>query len=71
MSFVRLNPEDFVVSADSITSTLWSGQNPVLSQFFSSSTQEATNRFFLEVYNTGSGISGSEVQFSISYGNLY
>ena len=41
MSFKRLDPQDFVVSADSITSTLWSGDQPKLETFFTSSTQEA------------------------------
>jgi hypothetical protein len=30
MSFVSLNASDFVVSADSITSTLWTGGEPIL-----------------------------------------
>jgi hypothetical protein len=41
MSFSRLDPQDFVVSADAITATLWSGGVPTLSTFFTSSVQEA------------------------------
>lgn len=71
MSFGKINPEDLVISADSITGTVWTGYTPTLTTYFTSSTQEASNLYFLEVYNTGSTISGSEVQFSLEYGHLY
>ena len=71
MSFKRLETDDFVVSADSISSTLWSTGNPTLSTFFTSSTQEASTSgdYYLNIYNTGSSLSGSTVQFAIAYGN--
>ena len=65
MSFVSLNASDFVVSADSITSTLWSGNNPTLDKFFTSSIT-ASNNFYLDVYQTSSVRSDAEVQFSIA-----
>ena len=34
MSFKRLDPEDFLVSSDSITSTLWTNFQPTLTTFF-------------------------------------
>ena len=40
MSFKRLDAEDFLVSSDSITSTLWSTGVPTMTEFFTSSTQE-------------------------------
>ena len=67
MSFVSLNASDFVVSADSITSTLWSGNTPTLDQFFSSSTTSSFN-FYLDVFQTSSLRNDAEVQFSIAYG---
>ena len=67
MSFVSLNSSDFVVSADSITSTLWSGGTPILNQFFTSSQTSSFNTF-LDVYQTSSLRSDAEVQFSITYG---
>ena len=67
MSFVSLNASDFVVSADSITSTLWTGQTPTLEQFFTSSATSSFNTY-LDVYQTGSLRSDAEVQFSIAYG---
>lgn len=69
MSFVSLQSSDFVVSADSITSTLWTGGTPILNQFFTSSATSSFNTF-LDVYQTGSLRSDAEVQFSIAYGEV-
>ena len=73
MSFKRLDPEDFVISADAISSTLWSTNSPALTTFFTSSTQytSTSGNYYLDVYQTASTISGSEVQFSIAYGNKF
>ena len=70
-SYVRFTPDDFVVSTDAISSTLWSGGNPTLSTFFTSSTQEngSSGDFYLNVYQTASNQSASAVQFAIAYGN--
>lgn len=69
MSFKRLDPEDFVVSSDSITSTLWSTGNPVLTTFFTSSEQAASSagEFYLSVYQTSSLDINAAVQFDIVY----
>lgn len=69
MAFKRLDPEDFVVSSDSITSTLWSTGAPVLTSFFTSSTQAAgsSGDYYLSVYQTASNLSTSAVQFDIAY----
>ena len=71
MSFNRLAPEDFVVSSDSITATLWSGGAVTLTSFYTSSTQEAgsSGDFYLNVYQTSSTLASAEVQFAIAYGN--
>ena len=71
MSFKRLDPQDFVVSADSITSTLWSDAQPTLSTFETSSTQEAgsSGDYYLSVYQTASSDTTAAVQFDIAYGN--
>jgi hypothetical protein len=70
MSFNRLAPEDFVVSSDSVTATLWSGGAVPLTNFFTSSTQEAgsSGNFYLNIYQTSS-LASAEVQFAIAYGN--
>jgi hypothetical protein len=67
MAFKRFDPEDFVVSSDSITSTLWSNGSPTLSTFFTSSTQAASSagNYYLSIYNTSSA--DQEVQFDIVY----
>ena len=71
MSFKRLDPQDFVVSADSITSTLWSDAQPTLTTFETSSTQEAgsSGDYYLSVYQTASSDATAAVQFDIAYGN--
>ena len=69
MSFKRFDPEDFVVSSDSITSTLWSTGAPSLTQFFTSSTQEAgsSGDYYLSVYQTSSNLTDAVSQFAIAY----
>jgi hypothetical protein len=69
MAFKRLDPEDFVVSSDSITSTLWSTGAPALTSFFTSSTQAAgsSGDYYLSVYQTASNLSTAAVQFDIAY----
>ena len=71
MSFKRLDPQDFVVSADSITSTLWSDSQPTLTTFYTSSTQEAgsSGDYYLSIYQTASSDATAAVQFDIAYGN--
>jgi hypothetical protein len=72
MSFNRLSPEDFVVSSDSITSTLWSGGAVTLTNFYISSNQSAgsSGDFYLNVYQSNPiSSANSEVQFAIAYGN--
>jgi len=69
MSFKRLDAEDFVVSSDSITATLWSTGNPTLTSFYTSSVQEAgsSGNFYLSVYQTASTDANTAVQFDIVY----
>ena len=71
MSFTRLNPTDFVVSSDAISATLWSGGNPTLSTFYTSSTQEAgsSGNYYLNIYQTSSINPNAAIQFAIAYGN--
>jgi hypothetical protein len=69
MAFKRFDPEDFVVSSDSITSTLWSTGAPTLTTFFTSSTQAAgsSGNYYLSIYQTASNLSTAAVQFDIAY----
>jgi len=72
-TFIRLTPEDFVVSADSITATLWSGNNPELTTFFLSAVQTAgsSGDYYYNVYQADPSTSDAEVQFAIAYGNKF
>ena len=69
MSFKRLDPEDFLVSSDSITSTMWSTGTATLTNFFTSLVQvgSSAGNFYYSVYQTGSTLSNAEVQFDIAY----
>jgi hypothetical protein len=68
MSFTRLDPTDFVVSADSVTAPAWSSNIPTLSSFYTSSV---TGTFYYDVYNADPASINSAVQFSIAYGNIF
>jgi len=69
MAFKRFDPEDFVVSSDSITSTLWSTGVPTLISFYTSSVQAAgsSGNYYLSIYQTASNQSTAQVQFDIAY----
>ena len=71
MALKRLDPQDFVVSSDSISATLWSGGTPTLTTFFTSSTQEAgsSGDYYLNVYQTASTDANAAIQFAATYGN--
>jgi len=71
MSFITLNAEDFVVSSDSITSTLWSNNITSLNTLYTSSTT-INNNAYLPVYSENPVVNASTLpQFSIAYGQLY
>jgi hypothetical protein len=71
MAFKRLDPEDFVVSADSITAPAWTSNVSALTALYTSSVQEASSNgnYYLSVYQTASTDASAEVQFNIAYGN--
>lgn len=69
MSFKKLDPEDFLVSIDSVTGTAWSTNSPTLTQFFTSSLTSTNDNYYKNVYQTESTLSSAAVQFAIAYGN--
>lgn len=71
MSFKRLDPEDFLVSIDSVTGTAWSTNTATLTQFFTSSVTSTNDNYYKNVYQTASTLTSAEVQFAIAYGNQY
>ncbi len=70
-SFKQLQADDFVISSDSISATLWSTANPTLTAFYTSSTQAASaaGNYYLSVYQTGSTEDSAAVQFDLAYAN--
>jgi len=73
MAFKRLDPQDLVISTDSVTSTVWSNNNPTLTGFFTSSIQIASNvaQFYYSVFQTSSTDASAAVQFDIAYCDQY
>ena len=71
MAFKSLDPEDFVVSSDSVTSTVWSNNSPSLNTYFTSSiqTEGSSGPYYLSVFQTGSADITAAVQFQIAYAN--
>lgn len=69
MSFTTLAPSDFVVSSDSVTAPAWSTNTPTLSTFFTASSG-VNYSYYIDVYNTGSNLINSAIQFSIAYGHI-
>jgi len=73
MSFKRLDPEDFVVSADAVQGIAWSTGLPTLTNYFTSSAQVTgtSGDYYLSVYHVDGNLPQAEVQFDIAYGNKY
>jgi len=72
MSYKSLDPQDFLISADTITAPCWTNNTNPISSLFTSSTQVngTSGNYYLNVYNTDPTIdSSAEIQFNISYGN--
>jgi hypothetical protein len=74
MSYKSLDPQDFLVSADSITAPCWSDYSTSLTSMYTSSVQKAgtSGQYFLNIYNADPITdSTAEVQFNIAYGNKF
>jgi hypothetical protein len=69
MSFKRLDTDDFVVSADSVTAGLWTGNASELTSFYTSSTQVAgsSGNYYVNVYDS---TDYDDIQFAITYGDV-
>ena len=73
MSFKRLDQEDIVISADSITAPAWTGNIVNLNSIYINSAQRSgeSGDYYLNVYNEDPAVSSSAaIQFSIAYGHL-
>lgn len=71
MSFKRFDQEDVVVSAESISTPVWSGNATTLTGFYTSSTQVggASGDYYYDVSQTTASLDSSRVQFSLAYGH--
>jgi hypothetical protein len=72
MSFKTLDPQDFLVSADSITAPCWTNYSNPITSLYTSSVQLAgtSGNYYLNVYNANpSTDTSAEIQFNIAYGN--
>jgi hypothetical protein len=72
MGFKRFDPQDFLVSADAVSSTVWSGNSPELTEFYYSTAQfQTAGDYYLSIYQTSSTDPSAEVQFDIAYGHRF
>jgi hypothetical protein len=72
MGFKRLEADDFVVSAQAQTATCWTNNAPVLTTFFTRSSQivAESGKYYVTAYNVDQDQAGSQAQFEIAYGNI-
>ncbi len=72
MSFKRFDAEDLVIASEAVSAPVWSTGDPILTTFFTSSTQPnlESGKFYYDVYHTSSTSTDAAVQFSIAYGDL-
>ena len=68
MSFTRLDPTDFVVSADSVTAPAWSNNVTTLTSFFTASAG-STGSYYVDSYDGELTSPSASVQFSVAYGH--
>lgn len=69
MSYKRFDQEDVVVSAESVTTPLWTGDITTLNTFFTSSTQVGGTSadYYYDIYQATPTAEAARVQFSIAY----
>lgn len=72
MSFKRFEADDLVVSAEPVSSPVWSTGEPTLTAFYTSSAQAngVTGNYYINVYQTGSTENGAAVQFAVAYADV-
>ena len=71
MAFKRLDPEDFIVSVDTVTQPAWTGNVISLSTFFTSSaqTEDKSGKYYLSAFNKLQGEADAFTQFDIAFCN--
>jgi hypothetical protein len=68
MSFTRLDPTDFVISADSVTAPAWSNNVTTLTAFYTADPS-TTGSYYVDVYDGNTSSPSASVQFSVAYGH--
>ena len=70
-AYITLDSSDTVLSTDSVTAAMWSGNNPTLRTFLSSSAQvtSAVKEYYTSVFQTASTGVTAAIQFDIAYAN--
>ena len=68
MSFTRLDPTDFVVSADSVVAPAWSNNVTNLTAFYTADPS-TTGSYYIDVYDGPTSSPSASVQFSVAYGH--
>ena len=68
-AYVTLTSDDKVLTTDAVTAAMWSGNNPTLKTFYSSSVQASSNasQYYITVYQTASTEVSAETQFDVAY----
>jgi len=71
MSYKRFDADDVLVSAESVTTSAWSGNVTTLTSFYTSSTQynSTSGDFYVNIFNQDPSGSGEEIQFTVGYAN--
>lgn len=71
MSYKRFDSDDVIVSAESVTTSAWSGNVTTLTSFYTSSTQynSTSGDYYVNIFNQDPSGSGEEVQFTVGYAN--
>jgi len=71
MSFKRLDPEDFLVSAESIASPAWSNNEEYLDSYPTSPAQTSgpSAPYYINAYDISPDNDNAEIQFAITYGH--
>lgn len=71
MSFKRFDPEDFLISAESVVGGAFTGGKTTITEFYSSSVQTGgtSGQYYWSVFQTASTLPEAEVQFNVTYGH--
>ena len=75
-TYTRYSSDDIVISTDKLVTSTWSNNNNNLQVSYTSSNQAiftsatSSGNFYIEVYNTASNDTTSEVQYAVSYGHI-